>query len=553
MGFSLNITSLSFVTFQRHPAVNLCSIHLFTASTRWSLIKYILEHRQETGRSYRLSVYLYEFDFTEVKAIMFRSSIDEAIIQADVEKLQSLLQKGAQLPSTLSNRFSPLTWATEIQNGTLTLLLVKAGADMDEPDQRNNFPQYTLAMNVNEILDRNKKFLNTSFSIHPGGLFTSVNPEIVTEVRNRVDRIKRFGHVLGVGTTITIQQKSHTSLEPRALMVDTEGLEYPKKSNVILQEMILRYLFQKNAKEKPIFLEILQAIDQPTSVELDKISHGALTIIITGYRSHTTTVAILGDYFIYANRGKYDVSIFKLTEDQKSKITLGWLTNLKDSQNVSEVSADTRIISQVVDLNNPIAVLKHNKQRRGNCGITNPKLIIEGILYVRFILSGKENERSRLEAQAIYKIFTCISRDLEIDKALFSMRTDNPIEKKMYLDLLEQYLIEHHGSPNKTFSTALSIFGHAEEKRAVLPDAKENNPEPVSSSRSLSNSPVLQKNPRKMTEEETRAKRILFSISDEQRTEMLAALAKKNVNLSPLILTHRHDEIDKRRNTCVLM
>lgn len=267
----------------------------------------------------------------------------------------------------------------------------------------------------------------------------------------------RAGHVLGLTKEIEIE------IDNKKIKLEPNG-EYNEVSMKILIEKLEQYreytpsttmeFIYRAMKRSYDFLKYNSNSYKSEAVEafLQDYQNKKLVCLASGWHRHTVAVGLYGRFLVVTNRGqagdpRYGTKIYairdtKLIDEKFMKALTGSIANAVDFYN---------LLKAVVDLRNPLVLLRSKPQKRGNCSFANPKSINEALIILSQIApfaSDQELKNSVLNEhrRSKYKKFTRFIRAREIDeliKNMFYAKNKNLIN--FYVTLVKAIIHEHHG------------------------------------------------------------------------------------------------------------
>jgi len=375
--------------------------------------------------------------------------------------------------------------------------------------------------------------------------------EMFKKLQDRAKTVKMLGHVMGVNTTIDIAVPGG-----KPYLIKSEG-SYNYETATYIRHFLGKYIDRLRTQPQKTKRTSLMTTQFQTQHHARTIKHfeiiddgfaaleeylscktlrqpglkkllsrynkdKKMLVLASGFKEigwkegHATCVYIHNGKVGYINRGPGSPSgggnrLYELKKGNDGKpvaITLEWLNRFMQMGKLKDQESVERILSEIIDIKNPIKTFKSKKQLHGNCAMASKKSAIENMLYALGVSEKLEEtkiqdaktqaeakakaepdkktedeaktkaeqdkkmeEEERYRAEKEYKASTAGIRDIfaeelsqEIEKAVQD-GTEN--DKQFYRSICVSALIEHSGAESKR-ETRLPGKPNIELDRALL-------------------------------------------------------------------------------------
>lgn len=319
-----------------------------------------------------------------------------------------------------------------------------------------------------------------------------------------VGSIKRFGHILGITNTITI----NSPIKGEKIVIKSEG-NYTLPSNMELNKQLEKYLAKlkidspnstqysqwemiaKAFKEEEKFLKHgIEPKDKVTTQDLLKrINKGELTTFPGGWNKHAITIVFYKDYLIVCNRGvgrhpdEHGTHIYKMSKEAKEILNEpGYFESLRPTPDATEMSVMQSRMDRLIKECTAVAALPTKSQKHGTCSFVNAKSACEGILFVQNLMALEEqykltqetalnSDQKRIDsakqsARKGYKQFTTYLRDTEINQLISEMK-EKDADIETYHGIIRAYLEQHFTNLDKYFKDPDNRDASKDDKRIL--------------------------------------------------------------------------------------
>ena len=401
------------------------------------------------------------------------------IAKHELQNIDALVQlfkdSGVNLNMRDDNYFTPLMVAAYFGNVHTIIALLSQGADPTLVDHDGRTFLDILDPSLREELLK---------------LIKDKNLDINLDWYNDIYQIKRYGHILGIGSFLNIGHifglggKIRTPITTRQthlrpISIYTEGWLIHDSYQAIT-DTIKRFKLDlnENPQEAIIFEKIQESYretkevmiklgDNPKRAEREKFlgdiaaQHAQAKLITIPVRTetHAFGLAIYKDKLIFTDRFllsgkrfKECTTIFQL----KGGISLNEITNFLRSVYCDVNSADElQGAINGITQSKPIMRLGDSAQTHGTCSYSNPRSNIEGILTV--LKADNPNistidpdavKQCKQQAHSSYCQYLYASRRYEIESLIANLKnavgSNNSAKAKMYYQLADSYIRGHH-------------------------------------------------------------------------------------------------------------
>jgi hypothetical protein len=221
-----------------------------------------------------------------------------------------------------------------------------------------------------------------------------------------------------------------------------------------------------------------------------------LIVIPSGWKNHGVSVALYQDKLIITNRGdlgdqNYGSKIYQIPKDKLHLIDADYIESL-----IRAGSRDSdrffSLIKKLVDIQDPnvkpIQQFPSKGQKHGTCGFVNHKSSIEAFLYLfkleelNKLKPDEAQKQAKDYARTHYKELTHQMREQEINQLIETIKKPGQSKamEKMYIELVEALLKEHHDLPEDAAIPApyKKVKNYEMERNRRLLEALPTHPEP---------------------------------------------------------------------------
>lgn len=349
--------------------------------------------------------------------------------------------------------------------------------------------------------------------------------------------LKKAGHLLGLSQEIVIDRTVHdkptltegnTSLKSVTLL-DGIVKRYIKNPNPFKPT---EKLDPKTAKQ---FSEISQTIenskkylqyDESMTAEMmaENFKKGQYVQVPSGWVAHDIGVLLHKNKFggggklVLENRGAGKLLpasgtlIYEISADKMALIDANFIQGLRPSGVRKDSKFIMDLIGQVVDINRPLIALPSKAQKHGTCSYVNEEEAIRAMLFLQdqetlydalsssekimmtdlnpivvhqAINSSQEKFKDFSNAERNFGVFDLVrgakgeklSKDDVPEGTLLAEESEDiaAVDTDFYLQILEKYLLEHHGQEKQTgFTRTVKVNQELEREEYILeslPDA----------------------------------------------------------------------------------
>lgn len=302
--------------------------------------------------------------------------------------------------------------------------------------------------------------------------------DVIQKRLETMNTIKKAGHVLGFTCSISnVKSNGYSSFESYCMFQNYLN-HLTSNTTSPTPEWLKKYYSPQDA---PLRQSLNLAINWLKADE--KITHedfilnhaaGKPTFLPIYYPGHAFTLIAWNDVLIVCNRGenqlKHFISVFKIPDP--GKITEKFLQAIMPETEqplATQVMQGIRDFVGLENLERPILTFSSHEQKHGNCSFVNLKSSMKPMLcFLELFQSDPQAVKfdsaflepylpngplaSTLDtvienAGIEYKKFTTEMRNQEVDKlcTTFSALTPGSPDRKIYLEIFEAFLKEHHG------------------------------------------------------------------------------------------------------------